>query len=76
MTDEVGTIPALDIPDEPHRKRYACTKCGGENVTVVGPSLDPRYSVGRCSNCTPLKKGRRKGRDITYIELAILREIA
>lgn len=75
--DEVGTVPAF--PDEPDtlvlHLRYTCAKCGSDQVTVdySRPSLDPRYALGNCRTCTPARKAKAKGQDITKRDVAVLR---
>ncbi len=79
MTDEVGTIPAFpDIEPTPtDRRRWECTQCGGTLVTVdhSKPSIDPRYALGYCEKCTPMRKAKAKGQEVAHRATAILREV-
>lgn len=78
MPDEVGTIDAFpDLePEPPSPKRYRCTKCGGDNVSVdpTRPSIDPRYALGDCRDCSPRPKGKKNGETVHRQQSAILKE--
>lgn len=77
MTDEVGTIPAFPEVAVLHvTVKYTCVKCGGDNVSVdlSRPSIDPRYALGDCRDCSPKPKGKKNGEAIHKRQSAILRE--
>jgi hypothetical protein len=60
MPDQVEAFATVEDV-RPTVEHWTCTKCGNDNqarlrVDGARPSLDERYALGYCDDCTPTRK--------------------
>ena len=60
MEEQQALFPQAPAPERA-REEWVCSKCGNDNQRKVRPdesrpSLDPRYVLGFCDDCTPTKR--------------------
>lgn len=59
-TEQVEAFGALPI--EPHPAGiWHCSRCGGTDTVATQASLDPRYAIGRCRDCSRSRISSKKG---------------
>lgn len=62
MTDDEQTTAFANVPAvKPTRDAWVCAKCGNDVQSRVRPdptrpSIDPRYALGTCDDCSPVHK--------------------